>query len=482
MGGGWKLYLNVAYLAFATFIFINFRYLFWIVFFPFILLLSIYAPVGMIYGGVDESFLLALFGTYGGEAREFFGSIDIRYLLSTIFSVFFIIYLRVSKTSSSIKFPVAIFIIFAIATATGKLWGIASTSSVITMLKDFKSSYEYFKKTNIHIVKPKWIIKSIDPKYHNYVVVIGESARRDYHGVYGYNINNTPFLSSVDGVIIDGFNAVGLNTIPTLRATLNHERDFDLNIVDLANLAGFKTFWVSNQGFLGTHETDVSIVAKRANFSYFSTHDKINASHKGEENHDKILIPQIAKILNQQINEKRVIFVHLYGSHPDACRRISNNDYVKYSDKATFNINCYVESIRETDENLRQIYNLLKQNFDTSLQSFSMIYFSDHGLTHDTSSNQIKLGMHSSPAKQHLQIPLIKISSDDKTRQYIKNESYQNNFAQSFAKWLGVKVLNFSTTSDIFEPIIQDDITNSKRLIKNKNDDLAIDISKFKKN
>ena len=42
---------------------------------------------------------------------------------------------------------------------------------------------------------PTWHIQSVKPKYQNYVIVIGESARKDYLNAYGFNLPNTPFLN-----------------------------------------------------------------------------------------------------------------------------------------------------------------------------------------------------------------------------------------------------------------------------------------------
>lgn len=83
------------------------------------------------------------------------------------------------------------------------------------------------KLYNNTIITPQWQITNVSPKYKNYVLVIGESARRDYHEIYGYPIKNNPFLSEANGVFVDGFNAVGINTIPALNGTLNYNRDLN---------------------------------------------------------------------------------------------------------------------------------------------------------------------------------------------------------------------------------------------------------------
>ena len=45
---------------------------------------------------------------------------------------------------------------------------------------------------------------------------------------------------------------------------------YDLNVIDLAKSAGLKTIWLSNQGFIGEHDTPISSIGYRADESYFS--------------------------------------------------------------------------------------------------------------------------------------------------------------------------------------------------------------------
>jgi glucan phosphoethanolaminetransferase (alkaline phosphatase superfamily) len=51
-------------------------------------------------------------------------------------------------------------------------------------------------------MKDTWNVLAVKPKYHTYVVVIGESARRDAMGAFGGHWDNTPFASSVKGTCL----------------------------------------------------------------------------------------------------------------------------------------------------------------------------------------------------------------------------------------------------------------------------------------
>ena len=363
---GVPFFANVAYLTLSALLFIHLKRAFWI-FFIFFLFLAIYAPVGLLYGEINNAFMLTLWGTYSNEAKEFLESFPLKYIIFSILSIILIIffYFIRNKKSLSKRQIIAFLAIFIIATSTGKIWQSATTSSFSKAIKYFSESLEYLQHYKSVEITPKWEISSIKPKYKNFVVIIGESARRDYFEIYGYPLKNTPFLRQINGTFIDGFTAVGLNTLPALKFVLNENGDINLNIVDLANLANFDTFWFSNQGYIDFADTPNTLVAKRAKFSYFLQND-LNQNDKSDEN----LIKQFAKKFEEKSENERVFFLHTIGSHPITCKKLTSNEYKKYLDKKTFNINCYVETIAQTDGDLRLLYNILENNRQKTGESF----------------------------------------------------------------------------------------------------------------
>ncbi|HEP1082400.1 TPA: sulfatase-like hydrolase/transferase, partial [Pasteurella multocida] len=111
---------------------------------------------------------------------------------------------------------------------------------------------------------PNWNIQSVDSKYDNYVLVIGESMRADYMSLYGYPIDTTPFLKKTKEIIFDNYISSAPNTQPSLLHSLYDKEGYNIkannNIINLANLAGFNTYWISNQGILGYADTAASRV------------------------------------------------------------------------------------------------------------------------------------------------------------------------------------------------------------------------------
>ncbi|HDR1352482.1 TPA: sulfatase-like hydrolase/transferase, partial [Pasteurella multocida] len=115
-------------------------------------------------------------------------------------------------------------------------------------------------------VKPDWKIQSVNPKYGNYVLVIGESMRANYMSLYGYPIDTTPFLKKTNAIVLDNFISASSGTqVSLLRSFYIKDKDDNFqtnnNIATLANLAGFNTYWISNQGILGEFDTAASRLA-----------------------------------------------------------------------------------------------------------------------------------------------------------------------------------------------------------------------------
>ena len=93
--------------------------------------------------------------------------------------------------------------------------------------------------------------------------------RRDYTSLYGYPQKTTPFLEQVNGLIFNLYVAAGPNTQPSLQRTLyrsindNEETVYTDNIISLAKLAHYKTYWLSNQGKVGEWDTMASRIEDR---------------------------------------------------------------------------------------------------------------------------------------------------------------------------------------------------------------------------
>lgn len=107
-----------------------------------------------------------------------------------------------------------------------------------------------------------------------YILILGESVRRDHLGIYGYQYDTTPNLMKEKSNLIL-FNQVyspapvTILSVPISLSNIGLEQLQDKshyadNIVSLANHAGFKTYWLSNQGEGNQKTSVISVIANMA--------------------------------------------------------------------------------------------------------------------------------------------------------------------------------------------------------------------------
>lgn len=89
----------------------------------------------------------------------------------------------------------------------------------------------------------------------------------------------------------------------------------------------------------------------------------------------------------------------------------------------------------QTDDLLSKLYAQLRNSGD----SFSMVYFSDHGLAFKERGKQVQYLAHDDKFQQNFQVPFMVLSSDDKTHRIIKARRSANDFLKFFSQWTGIK-------------------------------------------
>jgi glucan phosphoethanolaminetransferase (alkaline phosphatase superfamily) len=444
----------------------------------------IYTPIGLTFGVPTYQYLASLIATDALETKEFFTQIPIKNYFSSLLILAGFIAFKKIITIKSInlyrnKTLMVCLVIVALINQPPFQFFNESYQSFVNLKNEVNSLSDLTKKSEWG----KSELNNTSTQYDDYVLIIGESVRRDYMGIYGYPINNTPFLSKVNGTIIDGLTASGTNTISSLRLMLTAanksewQPNYGLNFIDLAKSAGIKTYWLSNQGFIGEYDTPISFIASRSDMKKFIKIGAYNSSNAS----DFELVNIFKSELNTKVEkkQKRLFVVHLYGSHPDACARIEDyeNPYITKDEKYN-NISCYVTSIQKTDEIIEKIYNLLGDQEKRDGRTFSILYFADHGLSHSLTNNEIRMNLSNSTPKI-LGIPLVKISSDDKERVMVKNFKSGLLFVDGLANWLGINNSKIDSNHSLFTP--KDDPTDYGLLdkypdLKNPDNDQAIDI------
>ncbi|MDD7569393.1 MAG: phosphoethanolamine transferase [[Actinobacillus] rossii] len=426
------------------------------------LVCAIYIPEAIFYGSPSMGIIASLFETNSQESLEYLQSLPTySYLICLFFLVFSISFsifsLKIDRTLFKKRYLVLFLLLTVIATLykpysnykKGK--GFYFKDTRVSLVGFYWINYQLIsdyqlEKDKINQLKniaPTWHVLSVQPKYQNYVLIIGESMRRDYLSLYGYPQNTTPFLAKTNGLIMTNYIAAAPNTQASLLRTLYHYQNehtqYQNNIITLAKQAGFATYWLSNQGMTGGFDTVAARVGAMSDRSYFTK----RLSDSAINIHDKKLLPIFNTELTQTTNRPRLFVLHLMGSHPEFCQRIEHSPNFELVNK---DMSCYLESLKQTDLLIEKVINELK----AINQSYSLIYFSDHGLSHtDKDTNDVNLRV-GNQYKENYQIPFIKISSDDQDKIIISAPRSAFNFIFGFAQWLGIKEKSLDNSYQFF--------------------------------
>ncbi|MDD2342664.1 MAG: sulfatase-like hydrolase/transferase [Tolumonas sp.] len=292
---------------------------------------------------------------------------------------------------------------------------------------------EHRRMQELATLQDNWHVVAAKPMHQVYVVVIGESARRDALGAFGGHWNNTPFMSHANGVLFQNYLSAASSTQQSLGLTLtlvgkDQQPQYQNNIVTLAKRAGFHTYWFSNQGQLGHYDTAIASIAKRADNVQFLK----NGNFISQDTQDMDLLKFTNDALNQNSEAPKLIVYHLMGSHPKACER-THNKYETFVDNEE--VSCYLYSITQTDNFLASLH----QQLQNSGKNFSMIYFSDHGLAFKERGSKSEYLSHNDQFRQNYQVPMFITSSGDTRHRVVKAVRSANDFMSLFAEWSGIR-------------------------------------------
>ena len=464
----------------------------------------IYYPTATCLGAFSLATAAALLSTDQAESVEYLGSITwSTYLASIILASLPLILIKLTRHTalpkSDSRTRVVILLIFSgIIIFAGyqqhKARTLQSNFAINAQPLKFIAdavilTYAYhaeFEKIKTGLNKPVNItVDKANQKYKFYVLVIGESARADYLHLYGFKISNTPFMDKKANYIMENMYSTGPYTQIALPfgLTLNNGQDIQIrdNILTLAKKANMDTIWISNQGAINQFDSKISTLAYQANKVVFLK----NSSNKSEKNtFDDQLIQPLTQILDNQSDQRnKLIVLHLMGSHWDFCARL-RKPATKYVSNS--NYNCYIDSIKATDSLLQQIYTTLEK----TKQPFSILYFADHGLSHDQQekdkfNHQYSL-RHTDRYYQNYHIPLVIINSDQTSQ--IRNPAQRSGFELlgGLANWLGIfsqQLPNsdqFFTTKDSKEIKILDKYQQLKPLNSLQQDTIPVEIQQLK--
>ncbi len=220
-----------------------------------------------------------------------------------------------------------------------------------------------------------------------FVVIIGESLTRTHMHLYGYPRQTTPLLDERKNTL-DIYTDVitpDNHTIAVMKKLLtfaDHDHpDYYLtkpSMIEMFKSAGFETYWISNQEFISKWGGSYGVIAEEADHVY-----NLRVAQKPDE----IVLPALEEVLRDTVFSKKMIFVHLMGSHhlysaryPDTFKYF---DYRKnpLPDKPFLKdwmrkvIDEYDNSVRYTDF----VVNGVIERVNALNASSFVLFFSDHG-------------------------------------------------------------------------------------------------------
>ncbi|HHY8057560.1 TPA: sulfatase-like hydrolase/transferase [Escherichia coli] len=290
---------------------------------------------------------------------------------------------------------------------------------------------EHQRLLSIANTVPYFQLSVRDTGIDTYVLIVGESVRVDNMSLYGYTRSTTPQVEAQRKQIklfnqaISGapYTALSVPLSLTADSVLSHDiHNYPDNIINMANQAGFQTFWLSSQSAFRQNGTAVTSIAMRAMETVYV------------RGFDELLLPHLSQALQQNTQQKKLIVLHLNGSHEPACSAYPQSSAVFQPQDDQDG--CYDNSIHYTDSLLGQVFELLKD------RRASVMYFADHGLERDPTKKNVYFhgGREASQQAYHVPMfiwysPVLGDGVDRTTENNIFSTAYNNYLINA---WMGV--------------------------------------------
>ena len=408
---------------------------------------------------------LSILGSNARESYEMSISYWFVFLIAIIYFLLICLFSNLIRKYASNKMLMFIFLLFSIYPAYQLYIQIANNGNTSFYKKAGEDNlYLYMERTPITTFGPfleaqhyiKIVKETSERKFQyppfrlqdndiqNLVVVLGESARRDALSLYGCQVNTTPYIQKRISHLLIYNNAISPGEFTNLALSFilskqipdnefSIEKNND-NIVALANATNlWETYWVSNQEKTGLYVNIFANIDLQSKYKYWTT----------PGSYDDALFPFIDNILKDTI-KKRLIFIHLMGSHAAAGMRYPQTFDKFHSEKEEFK-NEYFNSIAYTDYILDKIIRKVEGS------SSVVLYLSDHGQSIEEGAYRHSL------TKKGVDVPFFIWYSDSVENEYKK---------------IG-EVNSYISTSNLYN-ILQDLMGIQGLAKKNPNDSLKV--------
>lgn len=413
-----------------------------------------------------SSFMYVLIESSKGELKEFVQSYNnigiIIFIILMVLSFFVLKRIEIKPKPRKVFF-IGLSIILVLAIFL-KFTGLIESNAYHNIVRGAYGYYDLqrgfklnatIKKEDVELIKDNDVL----------VVVLGESTTRDHMGLYGYYRENTPYLSAFKDSLfvyndVISSDVITTKSIPKILTSLSDTKTDEVitNIIDVFKVAGYKTYWLSNQRPIGFFDNRISEIASKSDSLKFFNHtDEVNTL-----SYDEVLLPMYNEILKK--NEKKVIFLRLIGTHFEYKNRYPPN-FNNFKNDNEINrqkiINSYDNAVLYNDFVVNSFLESLKKAEGKN----ALIYLSDHG--ENVYDDGDFLGHTESNLKKNMfDIPFIVWTS--KSFEFPIDFEYKPNrkfmadhLYESMGHLFGVKYKNMDFSKSIFSTTF----TERKRLV-----------------
>ncbi|TWP30593.1 phosphoethanolamine--lipid A transferase EptA [Apibacter muscae] len=410
---------------------------------------------------IDESMIGNIFNTNYEESSSFFSiKLLLFILILGILPSIYIARIKILKATTK-KFLVRsslsllFLIILAFANASNWLWIDKNSKTLGGLAMPWSYSVNiplYFihknQENQKEILLPEAKIK--DNEKSIFVLVIGESARRENFSLYGYTKNTNPLLSKIENVHSFKANSCATYTTAGVKCILEHVNSNKLYEI-LPNYL---------------YRNNVEVIWRSTNWGQPPLHiknyldkDALRTTCEGENcQYDEILLNGLKEQILASDKNKILVVLHTSTSHgPTYSKKYPSKFEVfkpvcnsvelgKCSQEEL--INAYDNTIVYTDYLLASVINDLK---DLKDYHSTLLFVSDHG----ESLGEKNLYMHGVPMsiapKEQYEIPFIVWTSDN-YRQLKPNDMLsQNHVFHSVLNFLSIESPIYNEQMNIFK-------------------------------
>ncbi len=278
---------------------------------------------------VDETLIAILAVSSFGESREFtvevlkspHGWLAVAAICSTVLLCFLSWHLKFRVTPGMRRTGYLLFLPFLLLTLyfltsrqPGQILNCATLTRIPVAIHQYQQLLEGFVKAALTPVLPPELHRT-SPDNLLGVIVIGESATRSHHSLYGYRRNTNPRLEEwkKELILFDDVISSTVHTASSLTntfsfVTLQERTSPRCSFDTLARHVGFKTTLLSNQLRWGEFDTPITLMFKDVNDSYYLKERVANSR-------DDQLLPVIQEKLTAGNGSPTVLYIHLLGSH-----------------------------------------------------------------------------------------------------------------------------------------------------------------------